>query len=136
MDSQLGKDAYKQRVASPAISTIDKRQYMRFDSATSANTIELKDNAQISGLIDISRGGVAVRHSNNLKVGDVVPVQISCGDMEINADVKVLTANNSRAGAEFINLDRATANKLLYMNIMLEEAAGVQARAKTGLQMF
>ena len=110
---------------------------MRFNADSSANPVILQDNSQISGLIDISRGGVAVRHANNLQVGDVVPVQISCGDLNINADVKIVTANSHRAGAEFINLDRATANKLLYMNIMLEEANQAQAALpKTSLELF
>ena len=45
----------------------------------------------------------------------------------------MLTASQNRAGAEFINLDRATANKLLYVNILLEEANGVQANLGNGL---
>ena len=106
---------------------------MRFDADTAPTPIELHDNAQISDLIDISRGGIAVRHANNLRVGDVVPVQISCGDLNIDANVKVVTASQNRAGAEFINLDRATANKLLYVNILLEEANGVQANLGNAL---
>ena len=129
MNANTGKEAYKQRIVNDSIQSIDKRQYMRFDAENNRNPISMEDNAQLSGLIDISRGGIAVRHTNNLKVGDVVPVKISYGDLNINADVKVVTANSERAGAEFINLDRATANKLLYMNILLKEANGVQANA-------
>ena len=133
MDVNTGKEAYKQRIYNGSIQSIDKRQYMRFDADTAPTPIELHDNAQVSDLIDISRGGIAVKHTNNLKVGDVVPVEISCGDLNINADVKVVTASQNRAGAEFINLDRATANKLLYVNILLEEANGVQANLGNGL---
>ena len=63
-----------------------------------------------------------------VKVGDVIPVQISYGDLNINADVKIVTASDVRAGAEFVNLDRATANKLLYMNILLNEANNITMR--------
>ena len=101
---------------------MDKRQYMRFQVAGNRNPVELQQNDQIESLLDISRGGIAVRHHNQLKVGDVIPVQISYGDLDINADVKIVTATDVRAGAEFVNLDRATANKLLYMNILLQEA--------------
>lgn len=68
-------------------------------------------------------------HHNDLKVGDVVPVQISYGDLNINADVKIVSASDRRAGAEFINLDQATANKILYMNIMLEEQTAARNKA-------
>ena len=120
-DEDMGKYTYKQRVSDYNVNSIDKRQYMRFSANDNKNPVQLADNTQIDSLVDISRGGIAVTHSNGLKVGDVVPVQISYGNLNINADVKVVSATNNRAGAEFINLDQATANKLLYMNILLEE---------------
>ena len=95
---------------------------MRFNVAGNRNTVELANNGAIDGIVDISRGGMAVKHHNNLKVGDVVPVQLSYGDLNIDANIKILTASDVRAGAQFVDLDRATANKLLYMNILLEEA--------------
>ena len=64
---------------------------------------------------------MAVAHNHNLKVGDVVPVKIQYGNLNINTDVKIVSATDNRAGTEFINLDQATANKILYMNIMLKE---------------
>ena len=96
---------------------------MRFNVEGNRNTISMESNSQIDSILDISRGGIAVKHNNQLKVGDVVPVQISYGDLDINANVKVVTATDARAGAMFVDLDRATANKLLYMNILLEDAA-------------
>ena len=117
----LGKEVYKQRVVDNPIYGIDKRQYMRFSANDSQTPINLAANDQISSVLDISRGGMAVSHNNNLKVGDVVPVQISYGDLNINTDVKIVSATDRRAGTEFINLDQATANKILYMNIMLKE---------------
>ena len=39
----------------------------------------------------------------------------------VNANVKVVTATTNRAGAVFVNLDKATANKLLYLSIILED---------------
>ena len=97
---------------------------MRFNVAGNRNTVELHPNSQISGLVDISRGGLAVKHHNNLRVGDVVPVQITYGDLDINANVKIVTASDVRAGAMFVDLDQATANKLLYMNILMQDAIG------------
>ena len=111
------------RILSENIPNDDKRQYMRFNVAGNQNNVELQANNQIDSIIDISRGGMAVKHHKQLKVGDVVPVQISYGDLDINANIKVVTATDVRAGATFVNLDKATANKLLYMNILLEDAA-------------
>ncbi len=128
-DRDSGKETYIQRkVLDENIPSIDKRQYMRFDVAGNRNPVELQQNSQIDSLLDISRGGIAVKHHNQLKVGDIVPVQISYGDLDINADVKIVTATDVRAGAEFVNIDRATANKLLYMNILLEEANNISMK--------
>ena len=124
----MGKYTYKQRVVDYNVNSIDKRQYMRFSTRDNRNPVQLAKNTQIDSLLDISRGGIAVTHHNDLKVGDVVPVQISYGNLDISADVKVVSASDHRAGAEFVNLDQATANKLLYMNILLEEEATARAK--------
>ena len=124
----MGKYTYKQRVVDYNVSSIDKRQYMRFDAQDNRNPVQLAANTQIDSLLDISRGGIAITHHNGVKVGDVLPVEISYGDLKINADVKVVSASSRRAGAEFINLDQATANKLLYMNILLKEEATARAK--------
>ena len=102
---------------------IDKRQYMRFNANNSLTPVELANHAESTAaesVLDISRGGIALKHNKSLKVGDVIPVEIECGDLNIKTDVKVVTATDRRAGAEFINLDEATANKILYMNLLLE----------------
>ena len=49
-------------------------------------------------------------------------VEIECGDLNIIANVKVVRASDVRAGAEFINLEESAANKLLYVNMLLEAA--------------
>ena len=119
----MGKQTFVQRKLNDEnIQTIDKRQYMRFNVEGNRNTVSLETNGQIDSLVDISRGGIAVKHSNQLKVGDVIPVQITYGDLDISANVKVVTATDAKAGAMFMDLDKATANKLLYMNILLEDA--------------
>ena len=124
-----GKEVYKQRVVDYSVNSIDKRQYMRFSARDNRNPVQLANNNQIDSILDISRGGIAVTHHNDLKVGDVVPVNISYGNLNINADVKIVSATDRRAGAEFINLDQATANKLLYMNILLEEQTAARNTA-------
>ena len=104
------------------VQAIDKRQYMRFNVSDNKNPVALeKSNNGIDRLIDVSRGGIAVKHDGSLAVGDVIPVHITYGDLDINADVKVVSATTSRAGAEFVNLDKATANQLLYLSLILED---------------
>ena len=105
------------------VPTIDKRQFMRFDAMNPDRPVQLlsNDGGKIDSILDISRGGIAISHHKSVKVGDVIPVQLSYGDLSINADVKVITASDVRAGAEFTNLDEATANKLLFLSLMLEE---------------
>ena len=120
-DEDMGRRVYKQRVLDNPIYGIDKRQHFRFNANESPTPINLADNAKINSVLDISRGGMAVSHHNSLKVGDVIPVKFTYGDLNINTDVKIVSATDRRAGTEFVNLDQATANKILYMNIMLKE---------------
>ena len=72
-------------------------------------------------LTDISRGGVSLTHNKKLKVGDVVPVHLKYGDLEINANVKIVSASDVKAGGKFIDLDQATANKLLYLSLLIKD---------------
>ena len=76
-------------------------------------------------MLDVSRGGISVIHNNELKVGDIVPVHIAYGGLDIKANVKIVSATSHRAGAMFVNLDQGTANQLLYMNMILEEVNGL-----------
>ena len=114
-----GSITYTQRKGEDNIDNIDKRQYMRFNVADTKNPVALEKSSKIDGLLDVSRGGIAVSHHNDLKVGDVVPVHLTYGDLDIKTNVKIVTATTSRAGAMFVDLDQATANKLLYLNILL-----------------
>ena len=106
------------------LSAIDKRQYMRFNISDTTQPVLLESsNTGVNRIIDISRGGIAVGQDNTLQVGDVVPVHITYGDLDIEADVKIVATADNKAGGEFVNLDQATANKLLYLNLMLEDAS-------------
>ena len=108
------------------VPVIDKRQYMRFDANNSSNPVDLvrTSNNAVESVLDISRGGIAIKHNNGVKVGDVIPVEIECGNLSLMTDVKVVTASDRRAGAEFVNLDESTANKILYINMLLEATSG------------
>ena len=97
---------------------------MRFNVATNNKPILMENtNNGINALLDISRGGIAIRTDNSLKVGDVVPVHITYGDININADVQIVSQADNRAGAQFVNLDEATANQLLYLSLILDDSS-------------
>ena len=102
------------------ISVIDKRQFIRFDIEGNPNPIVFESAPEVGGILNISRGGVLLSHDKTLKVGDVVPVHLKYGDVEINADVKIVSANDRTAGGEFVDLDLATANKLLYLSLLMD----------------
>ena len=120
--ANAGKNAYKQRVFNYDIDSIDKRQYMRFDIEGNQNPVEFEATSQVEDILDISRGGVSLKQDGSLQVGDIVPVELKYGDLEIKANVEIVATSDITAGGKFIDLDLATANKLLYLSIMLEEA--------------
>ena len=109
------------KIVADDVNIIDKRQYIRFRVDHNPNPVVFESIPTVSSLVDISRGGVALTHNKALKVGDVIPVHIKYGDLNIDADVKIVTASDVRAGGEFVDLDQSTANRLLYLNLMLEE---------------
>lgn len=114
------KRTWKKEI-SDNISVIDKRQYMRFDIDGNPNPVVFESEPTVDGILNISRGGVLLSHNKTLKVGDVVPVHIKYGDVEINTNVKIVSASDVTAGGEFMDLDLATANKLLYLSLLMDE---------------
>ena len=95
---------------------------MRFDIEGNQNPVEFEATENVEDIIDISRGGISIKQDGSIKVGDVVPVDLKYGDLEIKANVEIVAATDKTAGGKFIDLDLATANKLLYLSILLEEA--------------
>ena len=125
-DNADGSVTYIQRkILDNSIDSIDKRQYMRYQVSDNKNPIAIERGNGVEGLLDVSRGGISVRHNNELKVGDVIPVHIAYGGLDIKANVKVVSATTSRAGAMFVNLDQGTANQLLYLNMILDDVNGI-----------
>ncbi len=94
---------------------------MRFSIDRTNVPVSFTSTDKVANVLDISRGGVALKHNNTLKVGDVIPVHISYGDVDVDTNVKVVTASDVRAGAEFVDLDGEIANRILYLNLLLEE---------------
>ena len=120
IDMDEAKRTWKKEI-SDNISVIDKRQYMRFDIEGNPNPVVFESDPTVNGILNISRGGVQLTHNNTLKVGDIVPVHIKYGDVDINTEVKIVSATDVTAGGEFIDLDLATANQLLYLSLLMDE---------------
>ena len=91
---------------------------MRFNAGN--EPISMEANDKLVSIIDISRGGMAVAHNKQLKVGDVIPVNFNFGNMTVSTDVKVISASDRRAGTQFVNLTPSVANQLLYMSLAME----------------
>ena len=99
---------------------------MRFNVGSSTIPVLMESSGNgVDAVVDVSRGGVQLSHNNKLQVGDIVPVHIAYGDVDIDADVQVVQTTDHSAGAKFINLDQATANQLLYLNILMEDTINV-----------
>jgi hypothetical protein len=111
---------YNQRIDEDNLDTIDKRQYVRYNVNNTPLPVSMEKVDNVDSLIDVSRGGVALKHSNTLKKGDIVPIHLKYGNLDIRTNAEVVTATSSRAGAKFVNLDQATANQLLYLNMLLD----------------
>ena len=111
------------------LSAVDKRQYMRYRVFDNANPVTMETGNGVEGLLDISRGGISIKRTNEIKVGDVIPVHIGYGDIDIKADVEIVSTNASRAGAKFVNLDESTANKILFLNMLLDDVSKFSAYA-------
>ena len=129
------KQTWHQRVLDENIQSIDKRQYMRFNVDEVEYPVEFESVPQISSIINISRGGVQVATNGNVKVGDIVPVHVKYGDLDFSAQVKIVSANKNIAGGEFVNLNKATANKLLYMNLLMEDYVKAQNKNSNNISI-
>ncbi len=119
---------YNQRIDDDNLDTIDKRQFVRYNVNNSAIPVSMEKTSNVDGLLDVSRGGVSLKHSNTLKKGDIVPIHLKYGNLEIRANAEVVSATTSRAGAKFVNLDQATANQLLYLNMLLDSSQNMSSK--------
>ena len=94
---------------------------MRFSAENNQNVITFESTEDVVSISDISRGGVSLKHKKSLKVGDIVPIHLTYGDVEVNAHVKIVSATDVKAGGQFIDLDKATANKILYLSMLVKD---------------
>ena len=84
-----------------------------------------KDNSEIKKRIirveDISKEGVSVVHDGSLQKGETFILNLVYKDIEVSPEVQVVRVSNDKAGLKFINMDEATANRILYLNMFVTE---------------
>ena len=117
-----------------------KREFLRFavldENDGIVKVVDKKYPARnrILSLENISSGGLFVVHDGTMKEKEKFFVDISYGDIQVTTEVEVVRlTNNNRAGLRFINMDKATANKILYMNMAIEENAAPKVKVSQTL---
>ena len=99
----------------------DRRKYDRFYNKNLITPIKIKSqDKRIEELIDLSRGGVAIKHNNSLSLGEIIPINISYGEMNIPTEIEIVSTTKSRAGAKYTFSDFEHNKQLLYLTILLE----------------
>ena len=102
----IDKDTYKPT----------KRQNIRFSLGKDDEEVKVA-NKRIISILDISKGGLAVEHDGTLQKGEEFMINLSYHNITATPEVQVVRVSGNKAGLKFINMDNATANKILYINL-------------------
>ena len=86
--------------------------------------IQIKTSNNELQVIDISRGGIAIKNNNKYSIGDIIPVKISYRGLEITPNIKIVRLNSDIIGAKFATNETAIDNQLIYLSIKLESDNG------------
>ncbi len=129
-------DKIQKTTTTPDFADIDKSTYkptkrdsIRFAVKQGDGYVNIADKKKkkqerkrIIAIENISRGGLAVVHDGSLKKGERFVIDLDYHNIKASPEVEVVRVVNDRAGLKFINMDKATANKILYMNMFTAEA--------------
>ena len=98
-----------------------KRESIRYGINGDSLSLNSASN-HIQGIVDISKTGLAVKTDGSLKINDEVKVNFAYKGIEVEATAKVMRVNQSNniAGLKFTDLDTLTANKILYLSMLIE----------------
>lgn len=111
-------DKIQYNTTQPDFKDIDKATYKATKRVSMRFPTKDQNISADVPIYDISKTGALIDNSNNLKVGDHKKVKIIYEDMVIDVEVEVVrVADNGVAGVKFVNLNKSTANKILYMNL-------------------
>lgn len=115
----IDKDTYKPT----------QRTALRFTNEQNAEHPIADNDSAILGIKDISTTGVQVKQDGSLKVGDKRTIIVPVGDETVSLQIQIVrtSKDGQYAGAKFMNMDQATANKLLYFKMQAQAPIGGRA---------
>ena len=114
-----------------------KRNHIRFtvkeiNKENNLVLVSSKQSDKVKSIIDISKGGLAIEHNGDLKLGDQFIVSLEYNDIKVSPKVEVVRVENNKAGLKFIDLDDSDKNKILFMNLMTSIQNDISARDVQG----
>lgn len=111
-------DKIQYNTTTPDFKDIDKATYKATKRVSMRFPTKGQDIQSDVPIYDISKTGALIDNKKKLKVGDKEHVKLVYEDIIIDVDVEVVRlTNDGLAGVKFINLSKATANKILYLNL-------------------
>ena len=111
-------DKIQYNTTTPDFKDIDKATYKATKRVSMRFPTKGQDIQSDVPIYDISKTGALIDNQKKLKVGDKEHVKLVYEDMTIDVDVEVVRlTNDGLAGVKFINLSKAAANKILYLNL-------------------
>lgn len=103
----------------------EKRNYIRYDIKDLKKPVVIdKIGTDIQSLINISRGGVAIKTKTPTSIGQIIPIKLVYEDIAIDTVAQIVFSDGDIAGAKFVNIDKQTENNLLYLSIRLDADNG------------
>lgn len=103
----------------------EKRNYIRYGIKDLKKPVVIdKTGTDIQSLINISRGGVAIKTKTPTSIGQIIPIKLVYEDIAINTEAQIVFTDGDIAGAKFVNIDKQAENNLLYLSIRLDADNG------------
>ena len=85
-------------------------------------------DSKVLAVHDISRGGLLVTHDGSLKLNEKFLINLKYYEIDVDVEVKVVRLHSDKAGLEFVNMDEATANKILYLNMSVDADSDINVK--------
>ena len=111
----------------------DRRDFIRFVSNHEKGIVKVSNiipdsDSKVLAVHDISRGGLLVTHDGSLKLNEKFLINLKYYEIDVDVEVKVVRLHSDKAGLEFVNMDEATANKILYLNMSVDADSDINVK--------
>ena len=111
----------------------DRREFIRFVADHEKGIVRVSNiihagNNKVLAVHDISRGGLLVTHDGKLKLNEKFLINLKYYEIDVDVEVKVVRLHSDKAGLEFVNMDEATANKILYLNMSVDADSDINVK--------